>query len=359
MFKISFMGVTELTFFISFIVFILAVLMLDLGVFSRKSHVVRFKEAVGWSVLWISLAIIFYFFIRFQGQFIHGIENNAELKHVVEKYDQPVAVEMNAPFEHNIELYRQNLSLEYISGYLIEKALSVDNIFVILLIFLSFGIQQKYYHRILFWGILGALIMRFIFIFLSAAIIQEFEWVLYLFGAFLVFTGIKMFITRNKDDHIDTKNHPVVKFMAKYFPVYPRNVLKRFFIRKNRKFLFTPLFIVLLVVEFSDVVFAVDSVPAIFSITKDPFIVFYSNIFAILGLRALFFLVMNMFNVFHYLKDGLSLILTFIGVKMVIAQYPMEYHIPTNISLYTILAVLVISIVVSVFFPPKKIKTEK
>lgn len=330
--------------------------MLDLGVFNRKSHVVRFKEAVAWSVLWISLAIAFFFLIKSHGDMIHGIDNNAELQQVVERYDQPVIVDMSAGFEQNIEIYRENLSLEYIAGYLIEKALSVDNIFVILLIFLSFGIQQKYYHRILFWGILGALIMRFIFIFLSGAIIQQFEWVLYLFGAFLIFTGIKMFITRKEDDMIDTKNHPVVKFATKYFPVYPRNVYQRFFVRNKKKFLFTPLFIVLLVVEFSDVVFAVDSVPAIFSVTKDPYIVFYSNIFAILGLRSLFFLVMNMFNYFHYLKDGLSLILTFIGVKMVIAQYPIQYHIPTNISLYTILIVLVLSILASVIFPPKKKK---
>lgn len=353
------MGAKELTFFFSFLVFILAVLMLDLGVFSRKSHVVRFREAVIWSVLWITLAIIFFFLLKSYGNFIHGIDDNIRLKEIVERYDQPVKVDMSVSFEQNIEIYKENLSLEYIAGYLLEKSLSVDNIFVILLIFLSFGVQQKYYHRVLFWGILGALIMRFLFIFISGALIQQFEWILYIFGGFLIFTGIKMFITRKDDDGIDTQNHPVVKFTAKYFPVYPRMVFKRFFIRKNRKFLFTPLFVVLLVIEFSDVIFAVDSVPAIFSVTKDPYIVFYSNIFAILGLRSLFFLVMNMFNYFHYLKDGLSVILTFIGVKMVIAQYPIGFHIPTDISLYTILVVLAMSILLSVFFPPKKIKEKK
>jgi len=306
-----------------------------------------------WSVLWISLAIGFFFFIKTYGELIHGIGNNNDLKHVVEKYEQPVQVDMKNSFEKNLSIYNENLSLEYITGYLIEYALSIDNVFVILLIFLSFGVQQKYYHRVLFWGILGAIIMRFLFIFISSAIIQKFEWVLYIFGAFLIFTGIKMFLTRKDNDKIDTENHPVVKFAAKNFPVYSRVVRQHFFIRKNKRWLVTPLFVVLLVIEFSDVVFAVDSVPAIFSVTKDPFIVFFSNIFAILGLRSLFFLVMNMFNYFYYLKDGLSVLLTFIGLKMVIAQYPLHIHIPTNVSLYIILGILSMSILASVLFPPK------
>lgn len=320
---------------------------------------IRLREAIMWCILWMSLAIGFFFLMKTHGEIIHGIDSNAELKQVVEKYGQPVQVDMSATYEHNLVNYRNNLSLEYITGYLIEYSLSVDNVFVILLIFISFAIQQKYYHRILFWGILGAIIMRFLFIFISGALIQQFEWVLYIFGGFLIFTGIKMFLSRKEDDKIDTQNHPVVKFSAKYFPVYPKNVQGHFFVKKNKRFLFTPIFVVLLVIEFSDVVFAVDSVPAIFSVTKDTYIVFFSNIFAILGLRSLFFLVMNMFNYFHYLKDGLSVLLTFIGVKMVIAQYPIEYHIPTNISLYTILVILVLSILASVIFPPKDKKVAK
>ncbi len=348
------MHAKELTFFFLFLVFILSVLMLDLGIFNRKSHVIRFREAAIWCILWISLAIGFFYLMKTHGELIHGIDNNTELKQMVEKYGQPIQVDMSATYEYNLINYRNNLSLEYITGYLIEYALSVDNVFVILLIFLSFAIQQKYYHRILFWGILGAIIMRFLFIFISGALIQQFEWVLYIFGGFLIFTGIKMFLSRKKDDKIDTQNHPVVKFSAKYFPVYPRGVRQHFFVRKNKKLLLTPIFVVLLVIEFSDVVFAVDSVPAIFSVTKDTYIVFFSNIFAILGLRSLFFLVMNMFNYFHYLKDGLSVLLTFIGVKMVIAQYPLHYHIPTNISLYVILGILAVSILASVIFPPKE-----
>ena len=223
-----------------------------------------------------------------------------------------------------------------------------------LLILISFGVQEKYFHRVLFFGILGAIIMRFIFIFISSAIIQQYEWVLYIFGAFLIFTGIKMFITRKKEDKIDTKNHIVVRFAAKYFPVFPRSVFNRFFLIKNKRIMFTPLFLVLLVIEFSDVVFAVDSVPAIFSITKDPYIVFFSNIFAILGLRSLFFLVMNMFKYFHYLKDGLSVLLTFIGIKMVIAQKPIHIEINTTICLFVVLGILIFSILISVLFPPKK-----
>ncbi|NTW31565.1 MAG: TerC/Alx family metal homeostasis membrane protein [Bacteroidetes bacterium] len=345
----------EIIFFSLFVIFIITILFLDLGILNKKSHVVKFKEALIWSILWISLAIGFFILIKTHGDIIHGITDNAKLQHVVEKYSHPVKINFDDSFEKNISIYKSNLSLEYITGYFIEYALSVDNVFVMLLILISFGVQEKYFHRVLFWGILGAIIMRFIFIFLSSAIIQQFEWVLYIFGIFLVFTGIKMFITRKKEDKIDTKNHPVVRFASKYFPVFPRPVYKRFFLIKNKKLMFTPLFVVLLVIEFSDVIFAVDSVPAIFSVTKDPYIVFFSNIFAILGLRSLFFLVMNMFKYFHYLKDGLSILLTFIGVKMIIAQKPIHIEIDTAISLFIVLGILIFSILISVIFPPKKL----
>nr|MBC8343092.1 TerC/Alx family metal homeostasis membrane protein [Bacteroidota bacterium] len=237
--------------------------------------------------------------------------------------------------------------------------LSVDNIFVIIMILISFNVQEKYYKKILFWGILGAIIMRFLFIFLSAALIQKFGWVLYIFGGLLIFTGVRMFLTRNEEEKIDTADHPIVKFMSKYFRVYPHFVVHRFFISKNKKIQMTPLFLVLLVIEFTDVIFAVDSVPAIFSITKDPFIVFFSNIFAILGLRSLFFLVMNIMNIFHYLKLGLSILLVFIGVKMLAHHWLEHIGFTTAHSLYIVLGILSISILASVVFPVKKQEIEK
>lgn len=342
-------------FFASFIVLILGLLMLDLGVFNRKSHIVKFKEAIIWSAIWVSLGLAFFILIRSHGDLIHGIKNTDDLINVTQKYEQNITIQVD-DFEQSIANYRKNLSLEYITGYIIEYALSVDNVFVMIMIFMAFGVHQRYYKRVLFWGIMGAIIMRFLFIFTSAALIQRFEWILYLFGAFLVFTGVKLFVTRNKEEKIDPEKHPVVKFSAKYFPVYPRYVRHHFFIRKKKVLMLTPLFVVLLVIEFSDVVFAVDSVPAIFSITKDPYIVFFSNIFAILGLRSLFFLVMNLFNLFSYLKHGLSVLLTFIGLKMIFAYPLKEIGFTTAHSLYIVLAILAVSILSSLVFPTKTVE---
>lgn len=349
------MGARQLIFFSLFIVFILSVLLVDLGVFNKKSHILSFREAIIWFFVWVVLALGFYLLIHTHGELIHGITNEQQLNEVSRKYQHPIQLTGHT-FEDNLKIYEDNLSLEYITGYFIEKSLSVDNIFVMVLIFLSFGVAQKYYKRVLFWGILGAVVMRFIFIFLSSALIQNFFWVLYIFGALLIFTGIRMFITRNKEKKIEPEKHPIVKFVSKYFAVYPKYIRHHFWIRKKGKFFLTPLFIVLLVIEFSDVLFAVDSIPAIFSVTKDPYIVFYSNIFAILGLRSLFFLVMNIMNSFIYLKHGLSILLTFIGVKMILALEPFDIHIKTNISLFVVLGILCASILLSVLLPPKKAK---
>lgn len=349
------MALRELLFFASFIVFILLVLMLDLGVFNRKSHTVKFKEALIWSAVWVALGLAFFVLIRTHGDLIHGIDTNEELQQITQKYEQNVKIHSDN-FEQSLTNYRKNLSLEYITGYIIEYALSIDNVFVMIMIFMAFGVRSIYYKRVLFWGILGAIIMRFLFIFTSSALIQRFEWILYIFGGFLVFTGIKLFATRNKEEKIDPENHPVVKFSSKYFPVYPRFVRHHFFVRKNAKWMITPLFIVLLVIEFSDVIFAVDSVPAIFSVTKDPYIVFFSNIFAILGLRSLFFLVMNLFNLFTYLKHGLSILLTFIGFKMIFGHQLKAIGFSTAHSLYIVLAILVASILASLLFPKKEVK---
>lgn len=346
----------EVIFFSLFIVGILTILLFDLGVFTKKNHIVSFKEATIWTLIWVSLSLGFYLFILFKGEMIHGIESLADIREKIAYYKHPIVI--TDDFETSLKIYRQNLSLEYITGYLIEYALSVDNIFVIIMILISFNVQQKYYKKVLFWGILGAIVMRFLFIFLSAALIHKFGWVLYIFGGLLIFTGIRMFLTRNEEEKIETANHPIVKFTSKYFRVYPHFVVHRFFITKNKKFQITPLFLVLLVIEFTDVIFAVDSVPAIFSITKDPYIVFFSNIFAILGLRSLFFLVMNIINIFHYLKLGLSVLLTFIGVKMLVHHWLEQIGFTTAHSLYVVLGILALSILASVLFPEKKIEAQ-
>lgn len=347
------MNWNEIIFFSIFLAFIGLMMYIDLGVVGKNSHIISFKESISWTVVWVAISIIFYFIIKIHGDWIHGIDSMERLKYITKIHDHQIKIE-GLDFETAIQIYRNNLSLEYITGYLIEYALSVDNVFVMILIFLAFGVQQKYYKRVLFWGIIGAIIMRFIFIFLSAALIQEFAWILYVFGGLLIFTGVKMFITRNKEEKMETHKHPVVKFASKYFSVYPRYVKQNFFVRKAGITYITPLFIVLLVIEFTDVIFAVDSVPAIFSITKDPYIVFFSNIFAIIGLRSLFFLLSNVMDKFHYLKVGLAALLTFIGVKMIIHDWLKEIGFTTAHSLYVVLAILVISVLASLVFPKKE-----
>ena len=343
------MNTQEIVVLICFLILIIFILFVDLGVFHKKNHEVGFKEALGFTTLWVTLALIFWGMIYLFGDWIHGPENIEELKELVSKYGHPIKL-VEDDFEKSLQIYRQNLGLEFITGYIIEYSLSVDNIFVILMIFYSFGVKKIYYHRVLFWGILGAVIMRFLFIFISSALIQQFAWILYLFGALLIFTGIKMFLDRNKKDTIDTNKHPIIVFVSKHFAVDREYEGPRFFIRKEGKLYLTGLFVVLMVIEFSDVIFAVDSVPAIFSITKDPFIVYFSNIFAIIGLRSLFFLLINIIEKFRYLKIGLSVLLVFIGVKMLIHDY---FEITTGQSLTAILFILVISMIASLLIPSK------
>jgi len=218
------------------------------------------------------------------------------------------------------------------------------------MIFYSFNIPTKFYHKVLFWGIMGAILMRFLFIFISAALIQEFSWILYGFGALLVFTGIKMFVDRHDDSKIDTTHHPIIRLAGKYFSVDHTDDTGKFFVRKNNKLYITGLFVVVLVVEFTDVIFAVDSIPAIFSVTRDPYIVYFSNIFAIIGLRSLFFLVENIIQRFWFLKIGLSILLIFIGLKMLAHAY---FPISTMNSLLIVLGILVGSVIISMIFPKK------
>ncbi len=284
---------------------------------------------------------------------VHGINDIDHLKQVINKYHHPVDTS-GSDFKALTKEYNKNLSIEYLTGYFIEYALSVDNIFVILLIFSTFGLRERYYKRVLFWGVLGAVVMRFVFIFLGAALIQEFAWILYVFGAFLIYSGVKLIIKGDKEEKIDEKNHPVVRLCSKLFRVFPRYIGHRFFVRKDRHLFVTPLFIVLLVTEFSDVIFAIDSVPAIFVVTKDPFVVFFSNIFAIMGLRSMFFVLSNVMHLFYYLKYGLSVLLIFIGVKMIFHHTLVELGFTNQTSLLIVAGILISSILLSVIFPKKK-----
>lgn len=346
----------EVIFFSGFALFVIFVMMLDLGVFSKsKAHVVKFKEAALWSAVWVLLAVGFYFFLRHFGYFIHDVSSPESLERVREKYYK--TLQLTGDFQANLQAFQNNMALEYITGYLVEYSLSVDNIFVFILIFNSFGVRERNYKKVLVWGILGSIFLRFIFIFIGSALIQQFEWILYIFGAFLVYTGVKILFSGDEEEEIDTKKHPAVRLTARYFNVYERFVADRFFIRhkyKKNKLFVTPLFVVIVVIAFTDVIFAVDSIPAIFSITKDPYIVFFSNVFAIMGLRSMFFFLVNIIDMFSYLKYGLGVLLTFIGIKMLAHHWLEEIGFTNVHSLLVIVGILAISIIASVLFPPKE-----
>ncbi len=295
-----------------FNIFVLAMLLLDLGIFHRKAHEVKIKEALLWSLIWISLSLLF-----------------------------------------NLGIYifeGKQQALEFLTGYLIEKSLSIDNIFVFIIIFSFFHVPSAYQHKVLFWGILGALVMRAIFIAAGITLIEKFHWIIYIFGAFLIFTGIKML--RQKDKKIEPERNPVIRAFRKLFAVSPDYLGSSFFSKINGKHMATPLFVVLLTIETTDVIFAVDSIPAILAITKDPFIVYTSNVFAILGLRALYFAIAGIIKMFHYLSYGLSAILVFVGTKMLIVDI---YKISIELSLGIVAGILAISIIASIFRKPQKI----
>ena len=352
------MALNETLVLAGFLVLIVLMLMIDIGVFHKKDHEVGYKEALTWTAIWVSLALATGVFIYFFGGLIHNVNDLNEVLEKANEYGHPILKQLGEGVsnEDALHIYQRNLALEYFTGYVIEYSLSIDNIFVIVLIFFSFNVEKKYYHRVLFWGIIGAIVMRFLFIFLSASLIQRFDWVLVIFGAFLVFTGTKMFLERNKEKKIDKEHHPVLRLTSRFFRVDSDYKGHNFFIRKNGKLYMTTLFIVLLVVEFSDVIFAVDSVPAIFSITKDPYIVFFSNIFAIIGLRSLFFLLINVLDKFRYLHIGLSILLVFVGVKMILPflNFLGNPHISTLNSLVIIISIIGGSILASLLIPAKK-----
>ncbi|PRY40929.1 tellurite resistance protein TerC [Spirosoma oryzae] len=346
---------SETLFFIAFAAFVLVIMALDLGIFSKQtSHVVTFKEAATWSAVWVALSVAFYFFLKSYGYLVHGIFDMAQLEAVRNKYASHVSL-VPGNFDASLARFQNNMSLEYITGYLVEYSLSADNIFVFILIFNSFGVRERYYKKILVWGILGAIVLRFFFIFIGSALIQRFEWILYVFGAFLVYTGLQLFFQKDEDESIDTNNHPVVKFASKYLNIYPRNVSDNFFVRSkaNHKLYVTPLFLIVIVIAFTDLIFAVDSIPAIFSITKDPYIVFFSNVFAIMGLRSMFFFLSSIIEQFRFLKVGLAVLLTFIGAKMLAEPWLHDLGFKPVYSLYIIVAILAISVLASWLIPEK------
>ncbi len=343
----------EVLFLLIFSAAIISILVFDLLVVGRKKHVISFKESLIWTGVWVSCAMLFYVFILFHGEKFHGIANMSDLLEIKNKYAGSLEIN-RGNFSESLEIYRQNMGMEFLTGYLIEYTLSMDNVFVIMMILSSFSVGKKYYKQVLFWGILGAIILRFIFIFAGAALIQKFEWVLYVFGAFLVYTGINIFLNRNKDEKIEPQNHWLVKFLSQKFPLFPRYVRHRFFVTKNRKVFMTPLFVVLILIEFTDIVFALDSIPAIFAVTRDPYIVFFSNIFAIIGLRSLFFLLMRVVDLFHYLKIGISFLLVFVGFKLLAHGWLEHIGFKSVYSLYVIVATLAVCIVLSLIFPAPK-----
>lgn len=341
---------SRILFFILFMVFITFMLALDLGVFHKKDHVIRIKEAAIWTGIWVLLAMGMALLIRFHAEWIHGISGLEDLLTYANGTDLARQIS-GLDYASALDVYRKEMANQYLAGYFLEESLSIDNIFVMIMIFASFGIDKQYYHRVLFWGILGAIVMRFIFIFALGAVVERFSWILAIFGVILIYSGIKMF--RNKsDERIDTANHPMVKFASKHFRVTPNTDGHNFFTKIDGKNYITPLFLVLLVIEFSDIIFAVDSIPAVFSVTTDTFIVFFSNIFAIMGLRSLFFLLSNVTDTFWLLKYGLGSLLCFIGLKMIGHEF-FGLTISTTGSLMIILGILIVSIVASLIFPKK------
>jgi tellurite resistance protein TerC len=300
------------TLFILFCLVVIGFLVLDLGFFNRRAHKISLRSALIQSLFWIAVALVFAVLVFF--------------------YLSP------------------SKAAEFMSAYVTEKMLSVDNLFVIALIFNFFKIEEKYHHRVLFWGILGAIVFRGIFIGIGSIIIDQFHWVLYIFGALLVYTGLKLF-RQKKDEHVDLEKSKVVRIAKKYLPFTTEHHNGKFLLKHKGKTYFTTLFLIILLVESTDIIFAIDSIPAAFAITQDPFIIFTSNVFAIMGLRALFFLLENILHKFHHLQKGLAFILIFIGAKMLIDIF--GYHISSVVSFGIIMLALSLSMLLSVIFPKK------
>lgn len=304
--------------FIAFITFALA---LDLGVFNRKFHVVSAKESLRWTGVWVACALAF----------------NGLVYHLYDQHTLGIGLAIGHP------LSGSEAALQFFTGWLIEYSLSLDNIFVIAIIFSYFGVERQYQHRVLFWGILGAMIMRGAMIAAGAALIQRFDWIMYVFGALLILTSVKML--RASEDQVEPEKNPLVRLARRIYPVTPSFEGEKFFTRLNGQRAITPMFLVLLVVESTDVLFAIDSIPAIFAVTRDPFLVFTSNVFAILGLRSLYFALSGLMAMFHYLRYSLVFLLAFVGTKMILSHH---HPIPIGISLGVIIGILVVGVLASV-----------
>ena len=358
-----------------FVVGMLLILALDLGLFNRKAHKVGFKEALGWSTLWFALAMAFAFAVIPEVYDRESAESFAELdvnkngqleqeecliKHGISGLQKPNPLRFNQTLfiqfntdgneflnEREYSLVLQHVSkLAFITGYILELALSMDNVFVIVLIFAYFKVEPKYQHRVLFWGIIGALVMRGLMIGVGALAVARFHWILYGFGVFLLFTGIKMLFYHDEEG-VEPDKNPLVKLARRLFPVHDQFEGERFIVKIDGKRMITPMAIVLVTIEYTDVIFAVDSIPAIFAVTTDPYIVFTSNMFAILGLRSLYFVLAGLIEVFHYLKYGLALVLTFIGAKMLAEPWLKDFNIPNWGPLVVVISILLLSILAS------------
>ena len=306
---------------IAFNLGVLVMLALDLGVFHRKAHVVTIREALSWTVVWIVCALIF-----------NGV--------IYQYWDQmmPGSAYSN-----------RDAALSFLTGYLLEKALAIDNIFVIVMIFTYFSVPAILQHRVLFWGILGALLMRGVLIVAGAALIAKYHWILYVFGGFLIVTGLRMAFEKN--EAADPEKNPVVRLFRRLMPVTQHFEGDRFFVMRNGVRMATPLFMALVLVEFTDLILAVDSIPAIFAVTQEPFLVYTSNVFAILGLRSLYFVLAGMVDKFHYLKVGLAAVLVFVGTKMLVMDT--AYKIPTGVSLIVVLCLVASAVIASLIWPKK------
>lgn len=339
-----------------FVLFVLGLLALDLGVFHRNAHEVSFKEAMSWSVVWITLGVLF------AGVVYLGYENHwLGLGRNVPIYNPEVKTNPAAELIVRGDVGGFEAGKQYLTGYVVEKSLAMDNIFVIAIIFSYFAIPAKFQHRVLFWGIIGALVMRGAMIGIAGQLVANYMWVLIIFGAFLLLTSLKMAIASG---HSDPGKNPIVRLVGKVWPVHDRIDSQRFFVRIDGRRAITPLFLALIMVEITDLVFAVDSIPAIFAITPDPFIVFTSNIFAILGLRALYFCLAALIQRFRYLKPALVLILAFVGVKLLLLSVPPYLHwvglepaksikIDTSVSMAVVLGLLALATVASILNPSK------
>ena len=324
-------------FYAGFTAFVLLLLALDLGVFHRQAHEVSFKEAATWSVVWVTTALLFNY-----GFYLYAASTF------------PVDPRLAAIPGFDAAAAARQVGLEFLTGYVVEKSLAVDNIFVFVVVFTFFAIPAKYQHRVLFYGIIGALIFRAIFIALGSVLMQ-YKWVVIVFGAFLILTGVKMFFAPEKGIHPD--KNPLIRLFKRFIPVTPHLHGQSFFVRIKGRTFATPLFVSLLFLEMSDIIFAVDSVPAIFALTREPLIVFTSNVFAILGLRAMYFLLAGAMDKFHLLKFGLAVVLVFVGLKMVWLNEAFGGKFPISWSLGIIVGVIVLSVAASLAFPKKAAET--